>query len=182
MKHEILATRADAITLGEMRVRSTQGHACDTADYNGVFMDYVMEADAVRVVGFVAPTHISNSDLEEAFWVLADMVGADVVCHGNDEYHITWVKRLPPKPFPVYVAPKKNYLKEIGFILLVLGVLCLPFLAAGYNEAKFKQKMEVQQQWYKDHPKADILIFNCITDDMQVKCPNGAEKRFEVAQ
>lgn len=72
-----------------------------------------------------------------------------------------------------------DFLKQIAFLLGVLGVLCLPLLAAGYQEADNKKKLEVTAAWYKAHPKADILIFNCITPDYQVKCANGAEKRFD---
>jgi hypothetical protein len=154
-------------------------------------MDYVMEPDGVRVVGtvhkyqhdintpFSAADYDGEETVKEAFWVLADLLHVDKVYQGHNEYHIEWVKELPQKPFPEYVSPKRTYIKEIGFVLLALFVLSLPLLAAGYNEAKFKQKMAVQNEWYKAHPDADILIFNCITDDMQVKCPNGAEKRFE---
>lgn len=77
---------------------------------------------------------------------------------------------------------KMKYFKEIGFIVVVLAILSLPLLGAGYNELDHKKKMEAGQQWYKAHPNADILIFNCITPDYQVKCANGAEKRFEDAK
>lgn len=72
-----------------------------------------------------------------------------------------------------------KYIKELSFMFLTLGVLSLPLLAAGYNEANHKKKLETMNSWYKAHPKADILIHNCITPDFQVKCASGAEKRFE---
>ena len=178
MKYEDIATHADALTLSEMKVRC-KNNGGSTADYNGVSMDYVMEPDGVRVVGFIAPTHVNNEELWEAFYVLADMVNVDKVYHGHDVHEIKWVKHKPSKPFPEYVQKKPNYFKEVGFILMVLAVLSLPFLAAGYNEMKFKQKLAVQTEWYNAHPDANILIFNCINDKMEVKCPNGAEKRFE---
>lgn len=193
MKHNIEAVRADAITLGEMKVRSTKRSLCDTADYNGVFMDFVLEADGPRIINTKQTRPLEDyetynsaefqaafkQEALDAYCVLAEMVGASKFYTAADEYTIQWVEKLQAKPEPVIADPKRTYIKEIGFLLLTLFVLSLPLLAAGYNEAKFKQKMEVQQQWYKDHPKADILIFNCITDDMEVKCPNGAEKRFE---